>query len=60
MNYKEDCIKYVESLGYKVMYGKGCDGWGMRGLKTFKQDMRNSLKRIEKCLDFNCIYKTRN
>lgn len=21
MNYKEDCIKYVESLGYKVMYG---------------------------------------
>jgi hypothetical protein len=21
MNYKEDCIKYVESLGYKVQYG---------------------------------------
>lgn len=21
MNYKEECIKYVESLGYKVQYG---------------------------------------
>lgn len=46
--------------GVSIRYGKGVSGWGMRGLSSFKQDMRNSLKRIEKCLDFNGTYKTRN
>ena len=46
--------------GVNIRYGKGVSGWGMRGFKSFKQDMRNSLKRIEKYLDFNGTYKTRN
>lgn len=37
----------------ELKYGKGCNGWGIRRFKTFKQDMRNSLKRIEKYLGLN-------
>lgn len=34
--------------GVRIRYGKGVNGWGMRGINTFKQDMRKSLKQIEK------------
>lgn len=44
----------------ELKYGKGCNGWGIRGFKTFKQDMRNSLKRIEKYLGLNNVTKTKN
>ena len=33
-----------------LRYGKGIEGWGIRGLSNFKKDIRSSLKRIEKYL----------
>lgn len=46
--------------GVFLRYGKGIDGWGISGFKTFKQDMRNSLKQIEKYLNLNCAIKIKN
>jgi len=43
-------IRGLGEEGVDLRYGKGCDGWGMRGFKAFKQDMCNSLKCIEKLL----------
>lgn len=46
--------------GVFLRYGKGINGWGISGFKTFKQDMRNSLKQIEKYLNLNCAIKMKN